>query len=50
MKKTILAILAMLFVSLSITACGADVASGSYDNSGIVNSDLTSQDNGSSEE
>lgn len=36
MKKTTIAILFMLFVSL-FTACSADSVSGQYDGSGIVN-------------
>ncbi|MCR5029168.1 MAG: YgdI/YgdR family lipoprotein [Fibrobacter sp.] len=39
MKKTLIAMMAMLFVSLALVACSSDSVSGSWD-SGIVDNSL----------
>ncbi len=52
MKKTALAILTLIFVSL-FAACSADTVSGQYNGSGVVHEDTfigNSSDDGASEE
>ncbi len=49
MKKTTIAILFLLFVSL-FAACSADAVSGQYDGSGIVNNSGYAIDSSSSSE